>query len=159
MAGCDLCGKEPTIGIVELEGARMNVCAACSTYGKEISRSDRPKGPDPWTIRRARAPISSTRPEAEVRPDLSRLLRKAREKAKATQEDFANKLGVKLSQYHQYESGAALPDIETAKRLGRALGEHLVGLMPQGESEGPTNAPASGPLTVGDLLKNPKKRR
>jgi putative transcription factor len=153
MAGCDLCGKEPTIGIVELEGARMNVCAGCASYGKEISRSDRPKGPDPWTIGRARTQGSSARPEAQVRPDLPRILRKAREQAKKTQEEFANHLGVKLSQYHQYESGASLPDIETAKRIGRVLNEHLVGLLPQNDTAGPTSAQPTGPLTVGDLLK------
>lgn len=153
MAGCDLCGKEPIVAVVDLEGARMSVCAACSSYGKTIKRLDQASAPDPWTIRRSRPRTDSPKIQAQVRPDLPALLRKARERLKLTQEEFAKRLGVKLSLYHHYEAGSGVPDIETAKRMERVVGTHLVVGVREETPESPAATSESKDVTIGDLIR------
>ncbi len=157
MVDCDLCGKSPVVGINEIEGARMNVCAACSGHGKTIKRVGGATAPDPWTIRRSRPKTEGPMSEAQVRPDLAAVLRKARERSGMTQEQFAAKLGVKLSAYHHYESGSGTPDHETAHRMERAIGTPLVGVIRTSKDEPMTpSAPKGEPtrgVTIGDLLR------
>jgi putative transcription factor len=153
MAGCDLCGKEPLAAIVDIEGARMSVCASCSSYGKSVKRLDQPSAPDPWTIRRARPKAESPKIQAQVRPDLATVLRKARERLNATQEEFSKRLGVKLSAYHHYESGSGVPDIEIARRMERALGTHLVVGVREENPESPVAPTEAKNVTIGDLIR------
>ena len=154
MGGCDLCGKEPVVGICDVEGARVNVCASCSGFGKIIRRFDQPPHPDPWTVRRARARPASPAIEPQVHPDLAKILRKARERAGKTQEEFSALLGIKLSQYHHFESGSGVPDIETARRMERSIGTALVvRIREEGTSGSAGSAPAGSGVTLGDILK------
>lgn len=157
MADCDLCGKGPIVGTNEIEGARMNVCAACSSHGKMLKRTGGTGAPDPWTIKRSRPRTEAPVSEAQVRPDLAAVLRKARERSGMTQEQFAARLGVKLSAYHHYESGSGMPDNDVAHRMERVLGTPLVGVIRTEKREPatpsvPKGEPARG-VTIGDLLR------
>ena len=144
MTNCDLCGKVSVVAMIDIEGARVSACEACMSHGTVVRRLDRSTAPP-------RAARASPTVEERVRSDLPQALRKAR--GHLTQEDFAKRLRVKLSAYHHYEAGSAVPDIETARRMERVIGSRLVELR-TGVQEGPV-APAQGrrDVTIGDLIR------
>ena len=87
-----------------------------------------------------------------VRPDVAKLLRQHREKLKLNHEQFAAKLQIRASTYHHYESGAAVPDIATARRLEHELKLPIVVHMKVSTPAGAAHdAPRS--MTMGDFFK------
>lgn len=151
MPSCEMCGNQAT-ATAEVEGVKMNVCSACARFGKNVRAAAPPpvKGPK-------RPVFQRPEPEREelietVHPDIARLLRQHREKLKLTQEQFAAKLGIRLSTYHHYESGAAVPDIPTARKIEGELRQPLVGKMRVASASLSRDEDARG-LTLGDFIK------
>lgn len=124
---CEMCGK-PATGKATVEGVQMAVCASCMRYGTNARPLPQaaPKKGKPS----ASSSMFSERPREElietVRPDFPKLLRQHREKLKLNQGQFAASLQVRASTYNHWESGAAVPDTATARKLEHTLGVPLV---------------------------------
>lgn len=140
---CDLCGSSKVGFVCAVEGSEVTVCSPCSKYGQVIRSLDEQP---------IKATIHASREERveELVPDFSRLIRQKREASCMTQEDFAKKVGEKLSILHKLESGQIKPDLETAKKLERKLGIKLI--VREKEGAVAIEKHASATLTIGDVL-------
>lgn len=134
--GCDMCGKEAALKKTSVEGTTMQLCATCQSYGV-VERQKRKK-----TV--------AARAEEMIIPDYAQRIKTARESKELKQEQLAQKIGIKLSQLHKFESGNHEPDIATAKKLEQALN---IKLVTKEEFEATTSTTKSGPMTIGDLLR------
>ena len=145
--GCDMCGQEGTLYNTTVEGTSMQLCNECKGYGEVTSKV----GEEEITLRkRTRRYHESTE---QVKDGYAQTIKQAREKTRLTQEQLANKLAIKLSQLHKYETGTQAPDIQTAKKLEKTLSITLV-TTPQEDDDAVTmNKTSSGPLTIADLIK------
>ncbi len=163
---CEICGspiRGPPSRIV-VEGARLVVCAECSTHGEDYwqpaAPSKVPERPAPKPVRvRPRAPretLPKDYAELELRDDYANLIRKAREKRSLTQGDLARLAKERLSMIQKIELGKMIPNV----RLSRAL-EHLLKielLVPAVEPKTPKSvANEAEELTIGDIIKFKKK--
>lgn len=144
--GCDLCGKEGELVRARIEGTVLTVCASCRGHG-EIIEEQRP-------VRRRQRPVESRREVLElVRQGCGATIKRAREERGLKQEQLAKQLRIKESLLHAYESGSHIPDLETARRLERALGINIVETHVEEHEAAAPSAEEGGALTIGDLIK------
>jgi len=142
-----MCGKEASLVLATLERVDLDVCQNCAKFGTvkklpavAVATISKPASPEPEYI---------------LVENYSSLLRAAREKSSLTQEDFAKFLNEKESLIHKWEAGALKLDVDTARKIERALGLRLVRL----EETAPTVKTTSGKeeLTLGDFVKVRKR--
>jgi putative transcription factor len=159
--GCDLCGREGQLYQAKIEGTVMTVCDSCKGYGELIRRlptaKEKEQAARGKALRKEEAAANiSSAPKGEVlllvRPDYARVVKAARERLGLKQEEMAKRLRIRESQLHTYETGSRAPDIETARRLEKELKVKLV-LEHEETGEAKRGGAASGPLTIGDLLR------
>ncbi len=155
--GCDLCGADGPLFETRIEGTVMTVCQRCSTYGEVIRRVPEASSSKKESKEQAwKETPKSARAGGErlllVTDDYGPRIKQARERLGLKQEELARRLRMKESQLHKYETGSKKPDLETARLLEKALKITLVESYE--EQAVPTRKEsASGPLTIGDLLK------
>jgi putative transcription factor len=147
---CDLCGKEAELYRAIVEASELSVCQACSAYGRVVGKvavagQERP---------RRRQPVREEAIETVV-PDLGQQLKKKREQMGMSQAEFARHIAVKLSTLHNYETGGLVPDLDTARHIGRKLGLHLIEAL---KEEPVHQQKTKSELTLGDLVKIRKRR-
>lgn len=156
--GCDLCGKEGQLYDVKIEGTSMTVCDGCKGYGEVVRRvptaTDIKKKSKRQKREEDRQPHSTSKDEVLllVKKSFSQLIREAREKRGLKQEELAQRLGMKESQLHKYESGGKRPDLETARMLERALGITLIEEHIE-EHGRQTSSGHAGAMTIADMIK------
>lgn len=108
MVSCDMCSKTATTQ-ARIEGALMNVCANCATFGTEIK-----------PVLHKSKPVSSLKaeaPSAVLVIDAGQRLRKARQKMGLNEKDAAMKLNIRESTLLHLEANKILPDDATIKKL------------------------------------------
>lgn len=158
--GCDLCGKEGQLYQVRIENTLMTVCDSCKSYGEVIRRLPTAKEKEQAAKGKEREATEyehkvSAAPRGEVlllvRPDYAKIIKAAREKLDLKQEEMAKRLRIRESQLHKYETGSHAPDIETARVIEKTLKVKLV--IEHEEASETKRGAASGPLTIGDMLK------
>ena len=109
MVECELCGSKATRK-AKVEGSILNVCDDCVKFGKEIPRIE---------IRKKEMRTTQIEEmEHELVKDFRKIIRKAREKRKLTQEDLAKKLKEKSSVIKRIEEGW-MPPLQLIKKLER----------------------------------------
>jgi uncharacterized protein (TIGR00270 family) len=145
---CEMCGK-PAVARAMIEGAQLYVCGSCAKHGTAVKQLQQPAPKKPTAS--MRAPEQREELVEQVRPDLAKLLRQHRERLGMTHEQYAAKLQIKASTYHHYESGSALPDIPTARKLEHVLGTPLV-VHVRVTSQQVKHDEARG-MTLGDFVK------
>jgi len=109
MVECVLCGSKATRK-AKVEGSILDVCDDCVKFGKEIPRIE---------IREKdkRTPHIEEM-EHELVGDFHKVIRKAREKRKLTQDDLAKKLKEKASVIKRIEEGWK-PSLKLIRKLER----------------------------------------
>lgn len=146
--GCDLCGKEGPLTRVRVEGIVLAACSSCKEHGEVIAES-------PIQEPQRHRPREERKPEVIelVKEQCGREIKRAREQRGLTQKELAQKLRIKESQLHAYESGNHKPDLTTARRFERALGIRIIETFTD-EGDSSTHSPEShGTFTLGDLIK------
>lgn len=142
MTVCELCGKDTQLFPAMVEGSELNVCSSCGRFGKAVNKP----------VMRQAAPIQKAPELVEVVvSDYAQLIRAAREKSGMTQKEFARSLNEKESIVQKLEAGSFSPPISMAKKLEKLLKIKLVEI--EQEEEATAQKKASGPLTIGDILK------
>jgi putative transcription factor len=156
MAYCEICGKDKELFRAVIEGTEMNVCQACSGFGKVIKKIEKPKIEPkikkPEVI--ARKEIAEEIVQALV-PDYTARIRKKREDLGLKQDELAKKLNEKVSLIHHIESGEFEPNIELARKIEKFLKITLVEQQTLG-TEAHFKA-AEDQYTIGDMIKIKKK--
>lgn len=131
-----MCGREAELKTASVEGTTMQLCRNCQGHGI-IERKKRQR-----TV--------TAQVEERIIPEYAKRIKTARENKGLTQEKLAQKLAIKLSQLHKYESANHEPDLATAKKIEQALN---IRLITKEEFEATTSTTKSGPMTIGDLLR------
>ncbi|MFA6489620.1 MAG: multiprotein bridging factor aMBF1 [Candidatus Micrarchaeia archaeon] len=151
---CEMCGAGEAEYLIQVEGAKMNVCRDCSGTGKIIryptqaSRNADQGGSQG-------API--VRREMEVVDGYGALIQSARKKLGLPIEVLAEKINEKLSFLERIEHQKTLPDEKIAKKLEKELG--IVLLQEVAMSDTPGDTRKGAPVTLGDIIEIEKRER
>ena len=151
---CDLCGKvEDSLARTLIEGVELDVCLACSKFGKVIAPVRR------YTPKEQHKMIQQSQPQSlkEEKIELlvencSELIKKKRESLGLSQKDFSLKISEKESTIHNIETGHFEPSIALARKLERALGIKLIEQHEEKHLETEKRKRDEG-FTFGDFIK------
>ena len=149
---CELCGKE-ILGKpkrVVVEGAELETCAACGSFGTEIRRPQTFVGPTSKVAAHSRTRYRDIyrQMEGELDPDFSEIVKNARKRAGMTQEQLAAKIMEKALVIKKIERNELTPDDKLRKKLEKALN---VNLLIEIGREKAQRGKSSGNLTLGDV--------
>ena len=124
---CDLCGKvEENLARALIEGVELEVCSACSRFGKIISPVRR-LSPKEQHKRFQKKVESQNEEKIELLVEnYADIIKRKRESMGLTQKDFANKINEKESTIHKIESGTLEPQLSLSKKLEKALGVKII---------------------------------
>ena len=123
---CDLCGKvDERLNRALIEGVELNVCSACSKFGKIIAPVHRPSPKEQHKQYIKQQEKKGEKIEILV-DNYADMIKKGRESMGLTQKDFANKINEKESIIHKIETGTFIPALSLAKKLEKILGVKLV---------------------------------
>ncbi len=143
---CEMCGREGNLTKADIEGSVLSVCDDCSSFGTVISSR---------LALRQRISGSShlLQPEKELTlvPNYPLIIKQKRESISMTQEDFAKKIGEKISLVHKIETGHFDANISIAKKIERVLGLKLV--IEETVPDAPAQKSQSAAYTIGDILR------
>ena len=93
--------------------------------------------------------------ELEIAEDFPKMIKKAREKKKMSQQDLAKTVKERLSIIQKIEMGKMTPDLKISRALEHTLRIKL--LLPRSETLVETNKPDQTGLTLGDVIQYKKK--
>jgi len=149
---CDICGKQDVLYSTLIEGVEMQVCSACSGYGKVMKRVAVKKL---QLIANEKSMLEHPAPSAavsEVVVDTYHILiRNKREQLGLKQEDLAKVMNIKLSLMQHIEQKKFKPNVELAKRFEKQLKIKLVELYREDFEQ--SKGKPSDALTIGDIIK------
>ena len=167
MAHCEMCGAEhASLTKVKIEGAKLQLCEQCKTFGTEVHEAPKPGGSTSKYSTAQSTPTSSSpttggqpsRPRRdmfdtmpEIATDYDDEIRSAREAAGLSQEELADRLNEKASLIRKLERGSMLPDDRVRKKLERTLDISLLESGSDVETE--WSGSASTTTTLGDVVK------
>ena len=120
---CDMCGKyEERLFRTLIEDVELNVCSACSRFGKVI----RAIGMPAKVLPKKAYEEEKEEKIALIVEGYADLIKRAREEKNIGQGDFALKLNEKESTMHKIETGHLEPNMALARKLEKFLGIKLV---------------------------------
>ncbi|MCX6772505.1 MAG: hypothetical protein NTV88_01910 [Candidatus Micrarchaeota archaeon] len=115
---CEICGSGEAEYIVQVEGAKLNVCHSCSSSGKLI-RGPLPKEYKPKPGEEAR--VGSGKEELEVVEGFGSLIAGARKRMGLPLEVLAERINEKHSFLERVEHEKTLPDVKLCHKLQKYL--------------------------------------
>lgn len=153
---CEICGRriQGKPARISIERSVLSVCQECSRFGTQVDRKTAAKMeqsvPRPG-IRKpmpAQAPRKDSLGEFLLVDDFGSAIRKARESAKMTRDDFARRLGEKESVIRRVESGEMYPTAELTGKIERLLKIRIKATV---DSSIKGSDPSPSNLTLGDV--------
>lgn len=119
---CDLCGKiDERLLRALIENVELNVCSACSKFGKALDHTKSNAVKEP--VRKA----GNRDEKIELLADNYAItVKKGRESMGLTQKDFASMISEKESAIHKIEAGILEPQLSLARKLEKVLGVKLI---------------------------------
>lgn len=167
---CEICGSiihGPPERIV-IEGSRLLACMKCSNLGEPDVKGDAPTLQNASTSRTRARPLGSpksTKPtvnrlpreveELEITEEFPKLIKKAREKNRMSQQDLAEAVKERLTIIQKIELGKMAPNLRLTHTLEHVLRIKL--LLPRKEPEIPVSKMDQSELTLGDVIQYKKK--
>jgi putative transcription factor len=129
-AACEVCGAplKTAPNRVEIDGAIMLVCNACTRLGKVVGGSPVAvvRRPHENRLQSTFKSISSSESEFEVDPDYNVRIRQAREKMGLSQDQLGMMLNEKLSVIRMLETKKLKPDVILTRKLMHHLKINLL---------------------------------
>jgi putative transcription factor len=147
---CEICGEGEAGYIVLIEGAKLNVCHACSGSGKLL------RGPQAQA-RQDAGQFSRGRQELEPVEGYGKLMADARKRLGLPIEVLAERINEKLSFLERIEHEKVLPDEKVAHKLEKELGVKL--LQAVGVENAAPSSASRGPITLGDIIEIERKEK
>lgn len=145
--GCEICGAEEAGYLILVEGAKLNVCADCSSSGKLL------RAPTP--VQHSGEAYTREKEELEVVEGYGKLMADARKRMGLPLEVLAERINEKLSFLERVEHEKTLPDEKLAHKLQKELGIKLLqGVV---STSGGVTGSAKGGMTLGDILEIEKR--
>ncbi|MFH0713319.1 MAG: multiprotein-bridging factor 1 family protein [Candidatus Micrarchaeota archaeon] len=149
MASCDICGRPAGLRAV-VEGAEMDVCSACSRYGKLLNMSR-----DSPSISLNSAPLPQQQ-EIELVNNYGKLIFNVRNALGLSLEELGRKLNIREKDLLHFEEEKAKPTEKDVAKIGAFLRINLLKNVEVQEQSG-KKAFAKG-LTLGDVVVIKDKR-
>lgn len=159
---CEMCGKSfDELVKAKVEGAVMRVCRNCGRYGKILGEI-KIKVKDDKKNLVAVHHLKQKKPKEEIIeeliPDFALKIRKAREKLKMEQKEFAKHVAEKESVIHKIETGHFKPSIGVVKKLQKLLKIKLIVEVKEEEKFDFLGKGKKGSsFTFGDMIKVRKR--
>jgi putative transcription factor len=148
--------------MINVEGARMSVCAGCARFGTPVAAPAAPKqapaqGPSGHGLetrqrRMTEKPVPLESDEDLV-ADFGERVRAARERKRVSLDDLARAVNEKKSLLAKVETGTYFPDPNVTRKLEAALG---IKLREKVEEVHTQKYKPTGGMTIGDLIKMKK---
>ena len=151
---CDLCGKvEENLNRALIEGVELNVCPACSKFGKVLAPVKRysPKEQHRM-IQSAQDKVQKEEKMELLVEDYAEIIKKKRESMGLSQEDFAKRISEKESTLHHIETGRFEPSLELAKKLEKIFNIKLIEVHEEKREISSKKKSFNG-FTLGDFIK------
>ena len=125
---CDLCGKvEENLVKAKIESVELDVCPACSKFGKVIAPVHRPSPREQHRQFQKQMKANEKEEKTELLVEnYAELIKKKRESFGLSQKDFASKINEKESTIHHIETGKLEPNIALARKLEKMLGIKII---------------------------------
>jgi len=153
-----MCGKEGFLQKTKIEGTVLEVCEGCARFGEKVEMPQfRSKN-----LPAARQPTALPKRKEILQmivTDYAQKIRQAREKLGLKQEEFAKRLNEKESIMQKIESGQFKPSIEMARKLERKLNIELIENYEGGEVPFQTEKSKTEGFTMGDFIKDKRKKQ
>lgn len=153
MAECEICGEGEGEYLVQVEGAKLRVCRACSGSGKILKWPT--QAPQKGAQGMQEAPRA--RRELEVVDGYGTLIAAARKRLGLPMNVLAEKINEKLSFLERVEHQKTLPDERVARKLEKELGITLLSEVTESEAAGESRKGA--PVTLGDIIEIERKEK
>ena len=147
---CEICGVEGAEYLVQVEGAKLYVCHACSGTGKLL------RAPQPQRSEEDHAPRG--RIELEVADGYGAAISEARKRMGLPIEVLAERINEKHSFLERVEHEKTLPDEKLARKLERELGIKLLQEVASGAAVDVKDRQGAG-MTLGDVLEVQRKKK
>ncbi len=142
-----MCGSKKAVLKTVVEGAVLNLCVGCSSYGNVIEKI-RPK-----PIVKKQRSIQIPKKEESIlliSKDYASRIKNRRERLGLKQEEFAKKINEKESLMSKIESGTVEPNLSLARKIEKFLKIDLV--EEHKENSEFKSKSSSGVVTIGDLI-------
>lgn len=145
-----MCGKiEDVLNRTLIEGVELNVCSACSRFGKVLAPVKR------YTSKEQHRMIQKTESSEEkielLVENYAMIIKRKRESMGLTQKDFASRISEKETTIHRIETGDLEPSLALAKKLEKMIGVKLI--EEHHEKFENFKKPKEGGFTLGDFIK------
>ncbi len=164
---CEMCGAEKNkLYIIEIEGAKLNVCENCKVFGKVegVIKSEKEKKPKKKVEEKKKQEFRRIATEKEEKieiiiPNYNTIIKKAREKLGLKQEELAKLIAEKESLIHKIESGKVEPDINVARKIEKFLKVKLVEVISPDEFIPTQQKKGKIDITLGDVVQIKKRKK
>lgn len=151
-----MCGKTEQLVKIETEGTTLDVCKACSRFGKIVRAPKKIYSNKPRTFSKNNV-LSQT--EQIIVADYYVRIKNARESKGLKQNEVATEIGEKESLYNQLERGHKRPSIPTAKKLEKYFKITLIEEFTNKIDATIAKAPMGKQgLTIGDMIRMKLKK-
>jgi putative transcription factor len=148
MPECETCGRNSTQLLrAVIEGSYVNVCSNCSQHAEAVELKPIQK------IVRIKQTITISEPS--LNPDFAYIIKEAREKAKLTRKQLAEKIKEKESVIERIERGNT-PEEKVARKLEKIL---KIKILDYKEANVRIQHPKQQDMTLGDVLEVKMKKR
>jgi putative transcription factor len=161
---CEMCGKNAPLKPTIVEGSRMMLCPDCQKYGHTATKAPEVTNRSPVAAAmEARAKKSTPRdvytdhPEALVE-DYGARVKQARMKMGLTIDELASQIKETRNVVAKTEAMELHPSDTVVRKLERFLQIKLMGTPETTVQPATLPKKASGPLTLGDMLKDAIKK-
>ncbi|PSQ17803.1 TIGR00270 family protein [Halobacteriales archaeon QS_8_69_26] len=177
MVQCEMCGTEtPSPKTVKVEGAELEVCDQCASFGTEVKTQDTSSTSTKYSTSGSSSSSSSSSSGTstgtsassgggggsgrrsdmfddldELAQDYDERIRRARESWGMSQSDLANELNEKASLIRKLERGETLPSDDVQAELEGFLDIDLSGGSAPEDSEWEADS-STGEYTLGDMV-------
>ena len=150
-----MCGRNEPLVKIETEGTTLDVCKACSRFGKIVRAPKKVYSNKPRTFSKSAVPQT----EQIIVADYYVRIKNARESKGLKQNEVAEQLGEKESLYNQLERGHKRPSIPTAKKLEKFFKITLIEEFTNKIDATIAKAPMGKQgLTIGDMIRMKLKK-
>ena len=146
---CEICGAQSAGYIIQVEGAKLNVCRECSGSGK-LLRSLAPERREEDAPRR--------RQELEVADGYGAAIAAARKRMGLPLEVLAERINEKHSFLERVEHEKTLPDEKLCRKLEKELGIKLLQEVSSGTAVDVKDRQGAG-MTLGDILEVQRRKK
>jgi uncharacterized protein (TIGR00270 family) len=147
MAVCEMCGREGSLILTDVEGVELKVCPTCSKYGKVHKKPSYTPS----------SKSTTARPEWKVRSNFAQTIQEERTKRDMNHKQFASFLNERESVISKWESGNLKPRLDVARKLGKQLGISMTEKIESGEAYVSSSKKADE-FTLGDIKIKTRKK-